>query len=316
MACRCTYKRQSERLAAAWREHLAAFGRREATLIAYGYEAARHANWLSDRGLCVCEARPADIETYVGHLRAVRGLGNRSVAARLTALRSLYRWLGRNGEIEEDPTSDIPNPKFRKPLPEVLSADQLAVLLDLPLRDGDSDVCLRNALLLRVLAWTGLRVSEAVGLDWDDLDLTPGAGTVRVRDGKGGKDRVVPMPDTLATFALRYLQRRLPLGSCRAVFPGVQAPRMGRQAAQHVVAGYGRRIGVKLSPHRLRAQCGVDMVRVGAPLPEIRAVLGHAGYDTLMPYTAVAGIEARASLEAVAARIHSADRRRTERERP
>jgi len=282
MACTCTYARVPELIASDWADHLEAFGRRPSTVEHYGAETVRFGRWLKDRDRCVCEASRRDIEAYVGHLRRERSLGGRSIAARLSALRGLYRWLVAEGLVATNPTVTIPNPHFRKPLPDVLTADQLAVLLDLPLRDGNDDHHLRNALLLRTLAWTGLRVSEASRLDWDDVDLTAGAATIRIRDGKGARDRVV--------------------------FPSQRGSRLSTRGMRDVVLGYGSRIGVKLSPHRLRAQCGVDIVRVGASLGEIRAVLGRAGYDPLLPYTAVAGVEAPTKLEAVAARTGETNR--------
>lgn len=147
--------------------------------------------------------------------------------------------------------------------------------------------------MLRTLAWAGLRVSEAAALDWDQIDLTPGKGTIAVVDGKGGKDRVVPVAEPLGDALLSYLELRLPLGIKRWVWQSQRGHRMTTRGIREMVGRYGERIGRKLSPHRLRAKCGIEMVRQGGSLGEIRAVLGHAGYDSLLPYTAVAAIEGR-----------------------
>jgi integrase/recombinase XerC len=121
-----------------------------------------------------------------------------------------------------------------------------------------------------------------------------------VVDGKGGKDRVVPVVEALCSSLLHYLELRLPLGHRRAVWVGQHSDRLTPRGVREIVRKYSLRMGVKLSPHRLRAQCGVELIRAGASLPEVRAVLGHAGYDTLLPYTALAADEARSALERVA----------------
>ncbi len=119
-------------------------------------------------------------------------------------------------------------------------------------------------------------------------------------DGKGGKDRVIPIIEPLAESLLAYLHMRLPLGSRRTMWVGESGRRMAVTTMRDTLRRYGNRIGVNLHPHKLRAQCGVEMIRSGASLAEVRAVLGHAGYDTLLPYTAVAADEARDALQRAA----------------
>ena len=285
---------------AAWVSYLEDFGRRPWTIVHYGSEARRFADWADSRGFAISAVRRVDIEDYVSHIRQTRNLGGRSIATRLTALRGFYDWaLGRE-VATVNPARAVPNPKFRKPLPQVLSTDQTAVLLSLPLRDGDGFIQRRDDALLRTFVWTGVRVSEMFRLDWDDLDLQPGWSRLTVRDGKGGKDRVVPVVEPLCESLIAYVELRLPIGSERAVWVGRTGRRMAAKTMRDVVGRYGKRIGVDLSPHRLRAQCGVEMIRAGASLSEVRVVLGHAGYDTLLPYTAVAADEARSALERIA----------------
>lgn len=282
-----------------WVRYLDDFGHRAWTVLQYRSEASRFATWAVVEGLEVGEVTRLHVEAYVSHMRKTRGLGGRSVAARLAALRSFFDWALRHDLCVNNPARAVPNPRFRKPLPQVMTSDQLAVLLDLPLRDGDGFKARRDAALLRTLAWTGIRVSEAHRLDWDHFDLTPARSTLRVVDSKGGKDRVVPVNEPLCQTLLSYLELRLPLGSRRAVWVGERSDRLAVRTIRDIVASYGDRIGIRLTPHRLRAQCGVEMIRQGATLPEVRVVLGHAAYDTLLPYTAVAAEEARGALERI-----------------
>lgn len=268
-------------------------GETPSTLTHYGDEMRRFSAWARTRGLTPYSTSRVHIDDYVIDIRERRNLGGRSIAARLTAIRQFFKWMNIREFRIDDPTKAIQNPKFSKPLPQPLSQDELAVLLELPLRGVDGPIPRRDAAMLRTFAWAGLRVSEAAALDWDHLDLTPGRATVTVVDGKGGKDRVVPIAEPLCDALLHYLEVRMPLGIKRWVWHSQRGHRMTTRGMGEVVGRYGERIGRKLSPHRLRSQCGIEMVRQGGSLGEIRAVLGHAGYDTLLPYTAVAAIEGR-----------------------
>ncbi|MFP3883349.1 MAG: tyrosine-type recombinase/integrase [Actinomycetota bacterium] len=289
-----------QRAVDAWVSYLEDFGRRPWTIVQYRSEAKRFADWAVDADLRIEDISRLDVEAYVAHMRNTRGLGGRSIAARLTALRGLYDWALTRELVAWNPARAVPNPKFRKPLPEVLSADQLQVLLALPLRRGDGFIPRRDDALLKTFVWTGVRVSEMGRLDWDHVDLQAGRSRLTVVDGKGGKDRVIPVIEPLADSLLAYLHLRLPLGSTRALWVGESGRRMAVTTMRDTLRRYGNRIGVNLHPHKLRAQCGVEMIRSGASLAEVRAVLGHAGYDTLLPYTAVAADEARDALQRAA----------------
>lgn len=148
----------------AWLVHLAAWGKRAWTLTHYGDEARRFAAWAESKGLGIHSVERVHIEDYVVHIRDTRELGGRSIAARLTAIRQLFTWLADRGIRPDNPTTGIRNPSFRKPLYPVLSPDELEVLLELPNRRTDGPIRRRDAALLRTLAWTALRCSEASAL--------------------------------------------------------------------------------------------------------------------------------------------------------
>lgn len=300
--CKTDYMRVPDAwadLVGEWCEDLTDRGRRPATIASYLAEVRRFTAWADADGVAPCDVDPALIRAWVRRHREA-GVGGRSIAQRLTALRSLFDFLTREGVVAANPARAVENPRFAKPLPTVLTRDQLVTLLALPLRRGGGEIQWRDASLLRILCWGGLRASEAARLDWDHLDLTPQAATLTVVDGKGGRDRVVPIPDVLADTLASYLGFRIPVGSMRAVLLSTRGNRLTSRRIGEIVSRYGRRIGTRVHPHMLRAQCGVEMIRAGASLAEVRVVLGHAGYDTLVPYTAVAASEARGVIGRIA----------------
>ncbi|GBE23567.1 MAG TPA: hypothetical protein ENH00_02590 [Actinobacteria bacterium] len=294
-----------EQLLTEWDEDLADRGRRDSTRFHYGRDGHRFADWVATQDLTPERVSSAVVRTYVRHLREA-GLGGRSISRHLVSLRSLFDVAVRDLGLAANPARAVEAPRFRKPLPKPLTRALLETYLDLPRRRGDTPTIRRDTALLNTFAWTGVRLSEAVSLNWDDIDLTPGCASLRVIDGKGGKDRVIPIVDRLADVLLAYLDVRLPLGAQRALFVGQDGTRLSRRRAAEIVAAYGTRMGTHVRPHLLRAGCAVEMIRAGASLPEVRIVLGHAGYDTLVAYTVLAADDTRASLAKAASRNSSA----------
>lgn len=281
----------------AWLEELEIFGRRPWTLAQYGGEMGRFSEWSTQRRLSPVEVEAHDIYAYVREvLVGERGLGGRSIAARLAAIRGFFEWMIRHQMRATNPGKAVPTPTFRKPNPKVLTVDQLATLLDLPLRRRDTWRTRRDAAVLRTLAWTGVRISEAVALDWDHLDLNRDAATMRIVDGKGGKDRSIPIVEPLVDSLIYYYTAIAPLGTHRALFQADHGRRFSVTGMRGMIQRYGERLGVHVHPHMLRAQCATQLFRTGANIAEVRAVLGHAGFDTLAAYSAVAAHEARDAL--------------------
>lgn len=212
-----------------------------------------------------------------------------SLARKLAAVRSFYRFLLREGSIQKNPADDIRSPKLPKPLPRVLAKDDAGALMEFP--EGRSALSLRDRALLETLYSTGARVSEAVGINVGDLDETEGLVHLR---GKGRKERVIPIGD-VATRAIRayrqslkseLLERRL----AAPLFLNHRGGRLTTRSVARIVARYSSRLaGGAVSPHALRHSYATHLLDEGADLRSIQEMLGHASLSTTQKYTHLAG---------------------------
>jgi len=201
-------------------------------------------------------------------------------------LRSFYRHLRREGTITHDPTADLRGPRKAQKLPEVLSRDEVGRLLGAP--RGTTPAALRDRSLLELLYACGLRASEAVDLQLEDLDL--GEELLRAR-GKGSKERLVPIGRE-AVAALRvYLERGRPamvgLRPERHVFVNRRGGGLSRQGLYKIVQGYADVVGLKdrMSPHTLRHTFATHLLAGGCDLRTLQEMLGHADIATTQLYT-------------------------------
>jgi integrase/recombinase XerD len=264
------------------------------TLEAYRRDLRRYTRYLSDRGIGdLGRVGEAEIAGFVSHLSAAEYAPERryrasSVARALAAVRSLHRFLLQEGESEGDPAEGVLRPKVPRNLPRPLSVDEVAALLAAP---GDADpVALRDTALLEVLYGAGLRISELVALDVDDVDLEEGSVQAM---GKGQRERVVP----LGRYAVRALQAYLTRGrpalargrSRGALFLNQRGGRLTRQGATNLVGAAARRAGIarKVTPHMLRHSFATHLLEGGADVRVVQELLGHASLATTQIYTLV-----------------------------
>jgi integrase/recombinase XerC len=228
-----------------------------------------------------------------GFLAALHGRRHPSTLARkLASLRAFYRWLVREGRCPLDPTAGMPLPRTPKRLPKPLPVDDCALLLDAQDPESSEPVDLRDRALLELLYGAGLRVAEAVALDVRDVDLH--RAEVRVL-GKGGKERVVPVPSQALQALERWIgARRRPGLLAEPLFVSLRAGqgdvrRLGARDVRRVLAGRARGAGLvdRVHPHRLRHSYATHLLDMGADLREIQELLGHASLATTEKYTAV-----------------------------
>lgn len=211
-----------------------------------------------------------------------RGLSSRSLARLLSSLRGLYRYLNQEGLCSHDPAADISPPKGEKRLPRLLDTDRAMQLLDGGIEDDF--IGHRDQAMLELFYSSGLRLSELVGLDLDQLDLP--AGLVQVQ-GKGNKARVLPV----GRKAREALQAWLPLRALanprdRAVFISQQGRRLGARAVQLRVRQAGvRELGQHLHPHMLRHSFASHLLESSQDLRSVQDLLGHADIGTTQIYT-------------------------------
>ncbi len=252
--------------------------------------------WCSERGLL----RPAEItlpilERYQRHLfqwRKADGepLSLRGQALAITHLRHWFRWLVRHHHLPTNPASDLDLPRApRVVLPEGLQAAEMEAVLALP--DVDAVQGLRDRSLLELLYSTGVRRQEARNLSIFDLDFVH--GVVRVRQGKGGKDRIVPIGERALAWVRRYLDSACPqlvvAPHETALFLNRFGERLGNNGLATIVRKYLEGAGVRQrgACHLFRHTMATQMLENGADIRYIQELLGHERLDTTQIYTHV-----------------------------
>ena len=298
-------------------------GLAENSLAAYRRDLRRYDAFLRERG----ETDPAcigedTVHTYVRHLETLadedgqRRLAPSSVARALVAVRSFHRFCAREGFVDRDPSEEVGAPRVPAGIPKALDEDEVDRLLHAVA--GDEPLAQRDRALLELLYGTGIRISEAVGLDLADLDLED--GTLRVF-GKGSKERVVPVGRSARIAMETYLRDgRLELRGARtrraardgdAVVLNARGGRISRQSCWTIVRRAGERVGLDahLSPHVLRHSCATHMLDHGADLRVVQELLGHASISTTQVYTKVSPERLRAAYEAAHPRARATAKR-------
>jgi len=265
------------------------------------------------------EVTPADVRSWLAGLRRERSASTQG--RKLAAVRCFFRHLVREGRATADPTAGLPAPKTPRRLPRPLAVDDCEALAEaVPavsprVPEARSDLrALRDRAIVELLYGTGIRVGEASALDVRDVDAR--LCEVRVL-GKGGKERVVPIP-ALAREALgAYLAaRRRPGVLAEPLFTPLRTPRggaprrLGERDVRRILARRAVEAGVcdRVHPHRLRHSFATHLLDMGADLREIQELLGHASLSTTQKYTAVSAEHLRQTYD----RAHPrADRRRS-----
>ncbi|MGD0233788.1 MAG: site-specific tyrosine recombinase XerD [Syntrophorhabdales bacterium] len=223
---------------------------------------------------------PRDFEQYIGFLRS-RGKKTRSIVRALSALRSFYNFLLLDGKIAVNPVADVEMPKFKPPIPNVLSQEEMATLLA---PKPSQKATLRDRTILELLYATGLRVSELVGLKKRDINLDAG---FLVASGKRSKERMVPLGTYARDIIKLYLQEAKPDGM--HLFPNRRGLPLTRQAIWKVIRKYGLQLehGGHVSPHTLRHTFATHLLEGGADLRSVQILLGHEDISTTQIYTHV-----------------------------
>ncbi len=211
------------------------------------------------------------------------GLAPRSVQRRLSAVRSFFKYLVREGELAHNPATGVSAPKAAKSLPTTLDADQVASLLESAPTDA---LGARDHAIMELFYSSGLRLAELVGLDLLDIDLKD--RTVRVL-GKGRKSRIVPVGRKAQAAVKRWLIERTTLADIgeNALFVGRNGRRIGPRAVQLRVAEAARRqgLGVPVHPHLFRHSFASHLLESSPDLRAVQELLGHADISTTQVYT-------------------------------
>ena len=215
-----------------------------------------------------------------------------SVARMLVSVKALYKFVAREGYLDRDPSARVGSPKKPRSIPKAIPVEDVERLLEAP---GDDLLGRRDRAILETLYGGGLRISELVALDVDDVDLD--GGTVLVRAGKGSKSRRVPLGRAARAAIGDYLVRTRPelvaRGRARraaaGLFVNARGSRLTRQGCWKILKGYARGAGLeeRVSPHTLRHSFATHMLDAGADIRVVQELLGHASLATTQVYTLV-----------------------------
>ena len=270
------------------------------TLSSYRRDLRRYAEHLTLRGVDeLGKVTETDVSDFLAALRrgdadtGAAPLSAVSAARALIAVRGLHRFAAAEGIAELDVARAVKPPTPSRRLPKSLTIDEVLALLESAGGDSESDgpLTLRNRTLLELLYSTGARISEAVGLDVDDVDTH--ARSVLLR-GKGGKQRLVPIGRPAVTALDAYLVRGRPDLARRgkgtpAIFLNARGGRLSRQSAWQVLQDTAERAGITaaVSPHTLRHSFATHLLDGGADVRVVQELLGHASVTTTQIYTLV-----------------------------
>jgi integrase/recombinase XerC len=205
-----------------------------------------------------------------------------SIARKLASLRSMFRYLAREGQIENNPAKMVATPKLGRTLPTVLTVDDAKTLIEMP--QNSDPKALRDRAILETFYSTGIRVSELVGINREDLDHT--SGLLKVR-GKGKKERIVPIGDKAIEAIDHYLAIQADHGFNDPLFKNRLGRRLTTRAVAGIVNHYVRASGLqaRVSPHTLRHSFATHLLDGGVDLRAIQEMLGHASLSTTQRYT-------------------------------
>lgn len=265
-------------------------GLSEHTIAAYRRDLGGYLEWLADDGITdTSEVTPAVIDRFIAaRASAAPTPASTSLARLQSSVRGWHRFLAREGIEDDDPSGRLRPPKAPQRLPKALTIDQVERLLGAP--SAEDPIGVRDRALLELLYATGARVSEAVGLDVDDL----AHGDVLRLRGKGSKERIVPIGSFARAAVDAYLTRVRPALAAKGrasarLFLGARGAPLSRQSAWLVIraAAEKAQITSEVSPHTLRHSFATHLLQGGADVRVVQELLGHSSVATTQIYTHV-----------------------------
>ena len=272
------------------------------TIISYRRDLEDYIEFIKQVGFeTIDEIGRPEILNYLHKLNG-DGKSARTVSRHISSIRSFHQFLLREKVTTGDPTVHLELPKIEQKLPRVLSMKEVDQLIDAPDRSKPQGV--RDNALLEILYGTGMRVSELIGLDMDDIHLA--MGFVRVF-GKGGKERIIPLGGQAIKSCTRYIEEARPVfikkqRGADALFVNMRGNRLTRQGCWKLLKGHALKAGLQkeLTPHILRHSFATHLIENGADLRAVQEMLGHSDISTTQIYTHVS----RARLKEVYVKFH------------
>ncbi|HIV02403.1 MAG TPA: site-specific tyrosine recombinase XerD [Candidatus Aphodoplasma excrementigallinarum] len=256
----------------------------ENTLASYRRDVEQYIAYLESRNIRdIQKTNKTVILTYLLSLQK-QGKATSTISRRLASLRSFYGYLNRSGQIKADPTLGLETPKVEKKLPQILSTQEVERLLEQPKcvdRKG-----YRDKAMLELLYATGIRVSELIALDLDDLNISMG-----FLKCQSGRERVIPLGSIALNACVEYIENARGLlvrdENEKALFVNCNGHRLTRQGFWKIVKQYKSQAGIKgeLTPHTLRHSFAAHLLENGADLKSIQEMLGHSDISSTQVYS-------------------------------
>ena len=267
------------------------------TVVAYERDLVHLANFLHRSGSSLEEADRTTLRRFLAQQHTL-GYARASIARRVGAIHTFYRWALADGRMLRDPSSSLGRPKVVNRLPTVLRPSEAEALVEAPPIDGTDElpgnratgraVALRDRAVLELLYGSGLRVSEVAGLTVGSVDLARGRVLVM---GKGSKEREVPMSDPAVEAVRQWLSegRAFLATSSASLFFNRKGRPIGPRDIRALVEGYSGRLlpGRRVTPHTLRHSYATHLLEGGADIRAVQELLGHATVATTQRYTHV-----------------------------
>lgn len=256
------------------------------TTSSYGKDLNFYMDFLAENKINALSKTSKDDVTGFMRYQKDKGLSGNSIARRLAAIKSFYKFLARERVLKSDPAGLIDSPKLWKKIPEALSINEIEALLAQPnLRDRQG---IRDKAILEALYATGMRVSEAVNLKSNNVNLE--VGFLRCI-GKGAKERIIPLGKKAAESIKRYLAASRPYflrgRESEYLFVSRLGKKISRQSFWKIIKKYAvaARIKKPIKPHILRHSFATHLLERGADLRSVQEMLGHANISTTQIYT-------------------------------
>lgn len=267
------------------------------TLVAYRNDLTQFADFLEKTSPSIAswsEVTKGGILSYILHLKE-REYASATVARKVASVKSFFRFLVNEGGIADDPIATLESPKVKKPLPRILSRENVNRLLAETAK-ASTPKALRDRALLELLYATGMRASEVVSLDVDDVNLA--SASVRCF-GKGAKERILPIHRRAVAALEEYLEkgrlRFLKDLQEKALFLNPRGMRLTRQGIWVIIKQYASQAGIasRVTPHTLRHSFATHLLAGGASLRDVQELLGHSNISTTQIYTHLTGDQLR-----------------------
>ena len=254
------------------------------TVSSYLRDVHQYAAAMADRGVALTDALPRDIEAYTDALTR-RGKSPATVTRSVASIKSFYQYLLSQGAVDQNPAKGVSPARVERKLPQVLTGKEVELFLEQP--ECTDLKGYRDRAMLELLYATGIRVSELIALDVDDLNLPAGV----LRCVSKGKERIIPLYSTAVRALNEYLHQVRPQlvesPEETALFVNMNGERMSRQGFWKLIKFYQEKAGIEkdITPHTLRHSFAAHLLENGADLRSIQEMMGHADISSTQVYS-------------------------------